>query len=620
MSSWYSFLSTVKKQSTSPRARRIANSIHELNLSVLSVMGDYDHRAHVTELLLWCPKIHTVNLYRCFWVKDNVVVKLAQACPNLVSVNLSYCDLITDETVIALAHSSPIVECAPEDQRSTCQLQCLILRECSRITDKSLEALALSRAPLQRINLAHCNITDAGLAAFARAVGSTLQHVVLHKCATITDDGIIAIAKAAGPRLRSIKFSMCRKVTDVAIEVLSVWCPNLRSVDMEGCINVTWGAIEGLLKRGVDVRYDWQMAEIKLVASDMEVEAASEANGGLALGTAFADDPAESVDSDASEESDISMEMMTIDAGLGGSNSSTADDSENDGTSEWETSRKASKQRDVASSESPMPFSPDSGVRNNDFWEEPRHRMQQLRADLDAGVSSKSQDLLFAYTPPSSSFEPSLFPYYRASHDYQNPDLFWLYTEAALTNRNNRPNHPWERHNLGRQSIRAQNPGVCQQRKPNPASDPGEASESSTSGILNHNFEGFVLPSWGMDLYSTQMHDTNTSSDIPAPDPFSFCKCSPRASSCSSSPLKLSEALSSGLLSSLMHSENDRLDASAASAAENSSGLFTMDRETFASSGIFGGGAGSVMSPRQKKAESNSRSFGESDDASESSS
>jgi hypothetical protein len=163
----------------------------------------------------------TVNLMGHQSFSDILLTKLSQCAPNLKTLNLSYCSDITDTGIRVLAG-----HCR--------QLEDLTLWGCYELTDATVQVLAASCPRLEHLNLRCCRkISDEGLQAIARGF-SVMRTLNFTYCRGITDKGVLLLA-AAFPMLARISFAYCVLVTDATVLSLTQRCPQMECLDLTGC-------------------------------------------------------------------------------------------------------------------------------------------------------------------------------------------------------------------------------------------------------------------------------------------------------------------------------------------------------------------------------------------------
>ncbi|KAJ8326719.1 SCF ubiquitin ligase complex subunit [Batrachochytrium dendrobatidis] len=246
-----------------------ASKIANLNFSMIPVMGDRSQRILITNLILACPNITHLNLYRCEWITDTLLHQIPQSCHILRVVNFSYCRQVSDETVAILAQYCPLIES-------------LILRECGKIGDASLETIAKSGwRYLRQLNFAQCgHITDRGLAWMAYKPTSndynrdfTMPSTSICEHNTRfndvlqnneSDSSICIHLDDANPydtfhsinafeQITQLIITKCFQVTDQGLYSISQGCGKLRMLGMAGLTEITAHGVLVIINQCVDL-------------------------------------------------------------------------------------------------------------------------------------------------------------------------------------------------------------------------------------------------------------------------------------------------------------------------------------------------------------------------------
>jgi hypothetical protein len=163
----------------------------------------------------------SLNLTGYDYITDVMLTKLSGGSPHLKHLNLSYCADLTDVGIRALS-----VNCR--------QLEHVVLWGCYELTNSAVESLAANCPRIQHLNVRCCRkITDSGLQAIAGGF-SCMRTLNFTYCRTITDAGVWHLAKAF-PMLTRISFAYCVLITDAAVRYLSQRCPQLEALDLTNC-------------------------------------------------------------------------------------------------------------------------------------------------------------------------------------------------------------------------------------------------------------------------------------------------------------------------------------------------------------------------------------------------
>lgn len=230
-----------------------------------------DGRRAVEANMLGC--LTDLNLHDCNRLTDTAVDHIMKRACSIGSLNLAGCCNLTDAACSFIVHDSVT------RSRRGASLTSLNLGYCLNITDQGVALLAESLTRLQYVNFAGCvQLTDGGVFTLVSTC-TRLQEIVLAQCKQITDkslchladflwievldvshcnkisdDGVEVIAlEFAG--LHRISLTRCSRLTDRTLDVLSMYCLNLKEAVLRQLPNCSSSAIERLRKAcpGLDV-------------------------------------------------------------------------------------------------------------------------------------------------------------------------------------------------------------------------------------------------------------------------------------------------------------------------------------------------------------------------------
>lgn len=191
----------------------------------------------ITFLSQNCTMLQDLTLNSNRQYSDKSMQELSQGkfCNTLLSLAISGCHNITDEGIIFLS-----LGCK--------KLQYLMLQECNKISDVSLEYLSSSHVhggcpDLQHLSLRQgfgssrdmryyespANITDAGIHHLSNGC-STLQTLDLGRCTLVTDQGLHSLSRGC-QLLQHLDLEHCDKVTDKGLSDLAQGCRLLKYFD-----------------------------------------------------------------------------------------------------------------------------------------------------------------------------------------------------------------------------------------------------------------------------------------------------------------------------------------------------------------------------------------------------
>lgn len=149
-------------------------------------------------------------------VTDAGVLAIAVACRTLQSLDLSGCIRLTTSGLISLLDQAP-----------------------------SLEAVALSGLLAAE---------DKVVAAAARK--PRLRRLCLNGCSKISSAALEALVARAGSTLRELQLGYCDKLTDSVVDALVIHSPQLESLSLYGCLQLTDRAVAALARLGALRRLD----------------------------------------------------------------------------------------------------------------------------------------------------------------------------------------------------------------------------------------------------------------------------------------------------------------------------------------------------------------------------
>ena len=183
---------------------------------------------HLQALLKRCPQLTQLKLSKYKNLSPQTVEVLATHCPKLTDLNLrsSFQKIVDDTGMIKL-----IKNCS--------HLTRLNLRAFSKLTEKTVAALARSATKLERLNLASsqtmCRKVDC-LKELA-ANSPNLTHLNLMWWDKLEDPVFCEFARKCP--LTHLNLRRCYKVTNKAVITVANCCPHLKSLNLHGCKNLS---------------------------------------------------------------------------------------------------------------------------------------------------------------------------------------------------------------------------------------------------------------------------------------------------------------------------------------------------------------------------------------------
>lgn len=165
---------------------------------------------------------------------------------SLVFLDLSFCTAVDDEAVELLAE-----RCA--------QLVTLRLTGCSKLTDGGIAHIAKKICGCQKLSLAHClRLSDAATEVLVKTLW--LEELNLSNCSRITDRSLFALAERA-PGLVDLRLRWCVQVSSAGIEALAKRCNVLAHLDVSACDNVSDAALNAIKAGNAQLTVEMEPAD-----------------------------------------------------------------------------------------------------------------------------------------------------------------------------------------------------------------------------------------------------------------------------------------------------------------------------------------------------------------------
>ena len=145
---------------------------------------------------------------------------------SMLSLNLPWCHKLTNQGICELA----------KQERLCHNLRVVNLAFCSQVGDGAVEAIAHHCPNLVAIDLTFTAVGDAGVKALVTYHSRSLERLCLEQCTKITDRGVQALARGFSKgRLTNLNLGGLSKVTNVGIQILSSHLSTLRALSLSGC-------------------------------------------------------------------------------------------------------------------------------------------------------------------------------------------------------------------------------------------------------------------------------------------------------------------------------------------------------------------------------------------------
>jgi len=206
----------------------------------------------IARLATRCGMLESLNLAGCHFVTDLTVESLASGCPYLTELDLSSCEDVTDSAVQALVVGCPDLQVLSLEElslsskclsalKSLNRLKSLNLAYSREVSDDCIMKLAVGCPDIESIDLSYCNNQRFTIQGLQRAI---LQW---RNLTTLNLRGLNWLnAPFYHPNVRVLNLSWCKNLSDEVLLNGFTKCPQLVSLDLARCGNVTGGAVHRL--------------------------------------------------------------------------------------------------------------------------------------------------------------------------------------------------------------------------------------------------------------------------------------------------------------------------------------------------------------------------------------
>ncbi|XP_069102421.1 protein AMN1 homolog isoform X1 [Argopecten irradians] len=173
-------------------------------------------------------KLKVLDLSEC--EVSDVGLQHLLKCPQLKKLDLNSAKLsrsnISSQGIINVAHTST-------------QLQTVYLRRCINLTDTAVITLSTSCPHLRLLNIGGCHLlTDQSLQALGQ--NSHFLKSVNFSKTNVTDNGVIALVSGSCSKtLKEVHMDGCINLTDEAVEGVLQFCPQISILLFHGCPKIT---------------------------------------------------------------------------------------------------------------------------------------------------------------------------------------------------------------------------------------------------------------------------------------------------------------------------------------------------------------------------------------------
>ena len=211
-----------------------------------------------------CPSVTSLDLSSVWEITDGGLFSISRGCADfLVSINLSNCRKISDEGLLAICENANSLQsinvdyCKKLSSKSLKHIRWgsiseMSIQRCTGIRDEGF----LSWAEEQRNERAHFDLEEANLSDCSFLTTKSLKVIAelcpkltylnLSFCCSLNEDFAEYLAQGC-PFIHTLDISFCgMAITDKSVTTLAQGLPNLKNLNLKGCVLLTNLAVENL--------------------------------------------------------------------------------------------------------------------------------------------------------------------------------------------------------------------------------------------------------------------------------------------------------------------------------------------------------------------------------------
>lgn len=202
-----------------------SNSLIRLSLNNCKNIGENALHPLISGRL---PSLTYLDLSKSH-IRENSLILVLKSLIKLTHLNISGCEQLGESSLKFLG---------------TRDLRSIDLSNCHQVTDDIVISIAQGCQNLRKLNLQNCNqISDRSLYEIGRSCHQ-MEEINVSSCDKLSDEGVLQMA--LGCRfLKIVNIEEC-KISDGAIEAISRYCPDLETLAMAYCTNITDSALKFL--------------------------------------------------------------------------------------------------------------------------------------------------------------------------------------------------------------------------------------------------------------------------------------------------------------------------------------------------------------------------------------
>ncbi|XP_071180510.1 putative RNA-binding protein EEED8.10 isoform X2 [Mytilus edulis] len=200
-----------------------------------------------------------LNLSDCSKLTDTGVLKICRHCKQLRELSISNCQLLTDKSLEKISESLTNIATIYIEKTfanvsrdglmkiaKLSKLRDVHMSQNLVVNDDLLSAIAIGCPFLETLDISCCHRDVTGVGVKALGICSSLTTLDISYLYKVDDESIQVLSRNG--RLRCLTARACSGLTDSAFEDLACLCPNLESLDVSGCLDITNHTVTSFLQ------------------------------------------------------------------------------------------------------------------------------------------------------------------------------------------------------------------------------------------------------------------------------------------------------------------------------------------------------------------------------------
>ena len=218
----------------------------------------------IEKLTKHCPAVTSLDLSSVWEITDGGLFSIGRGCADfLVSINLSNCRKVSDEGIIAILENAQLLQFINVDYCKKLSSKSLkhprwgsisemSIQRCTGIRDEGfLNWVEEQKGDKEHFDMEECNLSDCSflttksLKSIAELCPN-LKYLNLSFCCSMNEDFAEFLSQGC-PFIHTLDISFCgMSVTDKSVTTLAQGLPNLKNLNLKGCVLLTNLAVENL--------------------------------------------------------------------------------------------------------------------------------------------------------------------------------------------------------------------------------------------------------------------------------------------------------------------------------------------------------------------------------------